>query len=248
MATQTGILGIQGTVGGLVFAKDGSIRQKPASNKASFMSSTSMARVRENATEFGTAASAGKLLRDSLRVLIAAAADSRMVSRLTQQMRAIIGLDEINDRGARVIDKDNIGALLGFNFNLGAGIGQSLFFPYAVTGAGSDVTMHIPALNPATDLAAPQGATHFEVLYGASSVNFETGTYQAASVAAPLGILALKSPALADKSLVATLPIAPTADDLVVGVVGINFYQQLNNKFYPLNNNATNPLAIEYVA
>jgi len=35
---------------------------------------------------------------------------------------------------------------------------------------------------------------------------------------------------------------------LVVGMVGINFYQQINGKFYLLNNNTTNPLAIEYVA
>lgn len=248
MATQTGILGLQGTVGGLVFAKDGSVRQKPASNKAAFNSAASLARTRENASEFGRAASAGKLLRDSLRVLIAAASDSRMVSRLTQTMRTIIGMDEANDRGERAIDKDNIGELMGFNFNQGAGIGQALFFQYAVTGAGSDVTMSIPALNPATDVVAPQGATHFELLYGAASLNFETGTYQVATVAAPLGIIALNSAALANKSLVASFPVAPTADEVVVGVVGINYYQQLNGKNYPLNNNATNPLAIEYVA
>jgi hypothetical protein len=70
MAQQNGILGIQGTVGGLVFAKDGSIRQKPASNKAKFMTSASMARTRENTAEFGQAAKYSKVLRDSLRVAI----------------------------------------------------------------------------------------------------------------------------------------------------------------------------------
>lgn len=248
MATQTGILGLQGTVGGLVFAKDGSVRQKPASNKAAFNSAASLARTRENASEFGRAASAGKLLRDSLRMLIAAASDSKMVNRLTQTMRTIIGMDEANDRGERAIDKDNIGELMGFNFNLGAGIGQALFFQYAIAGAGADVTMSIPALNPATDVVAPQGATHFELLYGAASLNFETGSYQVATVAAPLGIIALNSAALANKSLVASFSAAPTADEVVVGVVGINYYQQLNGKNYPLNNNATNPLAIDYVA
>ena len=68
MAQQTGILGLQGTVGGLVFRKDGSVAQKPASNKAKFMNAASMARTRENATEFGLAASYSKVLRDSLRV------------------------------------------------------------------------------------------------------------------------------------------------------------------------------------
>ena len=46
----------------------------------------------------------------------------------------------------------------------------------------------------------------------------------------------------------ATFATAPADANLVVGVVGINSYQQLNGKFYSLNNNSTNPLAIEYVA
>jgi hypothetical protein len=247
MASQNGILGLQGTVGGLVFAKDGSVRQKPASNKAAFTSSASLARTRENASEFGRAASGGKLIRDSLRVLIASASDSKMVSRLTQKVRELIGMDDTNNRGERVVDKANIAGLLGFNFNLGAGIGQSLFFQYGIAAAGSDVTMSIPALNPATDISAPQGATHFELLYGAASLDFETGTYQQGVVAAPLGVLALNSAPLANRDIVASFPGAPAATDVVVGVVGINFYQQLNGQMYPLNNNANNPLAIEFV-
>ena len=76
MASQNGILGSQGTVGGLVFAKNGTVRQKPASTKAAFTSSASPARTRENASEFGRAASGAKLIRDALRVLISAASDS----------------------------------------------------------------------------------------------------------------------------------------------------------------------------
>ena len=90
MAQQTGILGIQGTVGGLVFAKDGSIRQKPASNKAKFLTAASMARTRENTAEFGQAAKYIKVLRDSLRVAIASASDSRVASRLTKLMCEVI--------------------------------------------------------------------------------------------------------------------------------------------------------------
>ena len=67
-------------------------------------------------------------------------------------------------------------------------------------------------------------------------------------VAAPLGILPVNSAALVKQAMVASFPVAPPAANLVVGVVGINFYQQVNGKFYPLNNNSTNPLAIEYVA
>ena len=65
---------------------------------------------------------------------------------------------------------------------------------------------------------------------------------------APLGILPINSATLVNQTVVATFPAAPADANLVVGVVGINFYQQINGKFYALNNNSTNPLAIEYVA
>ena len=248
MAQQNGILGIQGTVGGLVFAKDGSIRQKPASNKAKYLTSASMARTRENTAEFGQAAKYSKVVRDSLRVAIASASDSRVASRLTKLMREVIQLDDTSDRGQRVFDSSNSAPLLGFNFNAGAGIGQTMYFPYEVTGVGADVTMTIPALNPVSDIVAPQGTTHFELVFAASSLDMETLTFTNAVVAAPLGILAVNSVALVNQAMVASFPAAPPAANLVVGVVGINFYQQVNGKFYPLNNNSTNPLAIEYVA
>ena len=248
MARQTGILGIQGTVGGLVFSKNGNISQKPTSNKAAFASAPSRARTRENAAEFGLSASYSKLLRDSLRVAIAAASDSRVTSRLTAKMRGIIGLDDTNDRGQRVFDSINSTPLLGFNFNNGAGIGQTMYFPYEVTGAGADVTMTIPTLNPAADIAAPQGVTHFEVVFAASSLDMELLTYTNGVVATPLGILPLNGAPLVNQTVVASFPAAPADTNLVVGVVGINFYQQINDKFYALNNNSTNPLAIEYVA
>ena len=248
MARQTGIIGIQGTVGGLVFSKNGNISQKPQGDKAAFANAPSRARTRENAAEFGLAAKYSKLLRDSLRVAIASASDSQLAARLTKVMREVIGLDDTNDRGQRVFDSSNSAPLLGFNFNAGAGIGQTMYFPYEVMGNGANVTMSIPALNPASDIAAPQGATHFEVVFAASSLDMEALTYTNGAVAAPLGILPINSAALANQTVVATFPVAPPAANLVVGVVGINFYQQINGKFYALNNNSTNPLAIEYVA
>ena len=188
------------------------------------------------------------MLRDSLRVAIASASDSRVASRLTKAMREVIGLDDTNDRGQRVFDSTNSAPLLGFNFNAGAGIGQTMYFPYEVTGAGADVTMTVPSLNPASDIAAPQGTTHFEVVFAASSLDMEALSYTNGTVAAPLGILPLNSAALVNQAVVATFATAPADANLVVGVVGVNFYQQVNGKFYPLNNNSTNPLAIEYVA
>ena len=246
MASQNGILGLQGTVGGLVFARNGTVRQKPASNKAAFNSAASLARTRENASEFGTAASAGKLIRTALRTLISTASDARMVSRLTQKTRAIVGMDETNDRGARVMDKDNALELVGFDFNASASLGQVFFGAYTAAAAGADLTIGLPSLNGLTDVAAPQGATHFELVVASAAINFETGAIAQGVVAVPLGSLPLNGPVLVNQTIKASLAVAPTADDIVIGVLGVNFYQLLNGKQYPLNNNASNPLAIVY--
>ena len=187
-------------------------------------------------------------MRDALRTQIQAASDRYMVSRLAKVMKSIINLDATSDRGMRQVVAANAASLLGFNFNLGAGLGQSLFSPYTVTPNGATVTLAIPSLNPTVDIAAPTGATHYEILFGVASVNFVTKTYTSATVASPLGILPLTGLVQTNVSQVATLPAAPTADELVIGVLGMNYYQQINGKYYPLNNNASNPLAVEYVS
>ena len=229
-----------------MFNRNGRISQKPPGNKAAFAAAPSRARTRENASEFGTVASAGKLIRTALRTLISTASDSRMVSRLTQKTRAIVGMDETNDRGARVMDKDNALELVGFDFNAAASLGQVFFGAYTTAAAGADLTISLASLNGLTDVAAPSGATHFELLLGSAAINFETGAIAQGVVAAPLGSLPLNGPVLVNQTIKASLAAAPTADDIVIGVLGVNFYQLLNGKQYPLHNNASNPLAIVY--
>src|SRR5690606_30960839 len=58
-------------------------------------------RTRENGAEFGSSASAGKLMRDALRPLIMRAADGRVTSRLTKVMTLIKNLDATSVRGER---------------------------------------------------------------------------------------------------------------------------------------------------
>jgi hypothetical protein len=248
MGQQGGILGLRGTIGGLVFAKDGTVRQKPASNKAGFQSKASMARTRENASEFGGAGSAGKVLRDALRSFIQGAKDRYTVSRLSQLMNTIIKMDSVNGRGARQVLKANaVTKLPGFNFNQGSTLSSTLFFPYTASRAAAIVTLDIPSITPNLDLTAPQGATHFELVYGAVSIDFSTGVATSAVASVAATPVALDGVANTDyAALTLTLPAAPGASDVVVAVMGVNFYQEVNGQMYPINNNASNPLAIVY--
>jgi len=240
MAQQIGAIQIQGTIGNVVFRRDGAVATKPASRRVTAK------RTLENNTEFGLGGSYGKLIRETLRSLVAGVSDRGMVGRLTKAMVAIIKADDVNDCGQRVFDKVNSAPLLGFDFNLLTSIGQVFFAPRSIAAQGATVTLSIPTLNPLTDVKAPQGATHYEVVFGAADCDMAAMKGEFAP-GASLGIQPLNGPAIQNLTSAATLPAAPAADNLVVGAVGIRFYQEVNGKYYPLDNSAGDALTIEYV-
>ena len=243
MARQTGVIQISGTVGGVVFAKDGTVRQKQGSNKSQFNSSASMQRVRENASEFATAAKAGKLLRDALRRVVAQASDRLMVSRLAQKMKQVLNLDEDSDRGGRQILAENLSMLQGFDFNAGSALSSTYYGRYdaALDRAAGNHTVSLGEMNPARDIAAPQGATHYRITGAVATVNFETGSFN--STDATTAEVPLSNALRPAETLNLALPVG-SADDALVVAVGIDFYQSVNGKLYPLNSNAYNALSV----
>lgn len=58
-------------------------------------------RTRENNAEFGNSASAGKLLRDTIRPMSLNASDGRVTSRMTKIMTQIKNMDATSVRGER---------------------------------------------------------------------------------------------------------------------------------------------------
>jgi hypothetical protein len=236
MATQGGILGLRGTVGGLTFRSDGSVSQKAASR------AVTAKRTQENNAEFGTAATAGKLVRGAFRALMNAVKSRDVVGRLSQTMSRIVKLDGTADRGLRQVLKDNIGALVGFDFSA-TSLSQAFFAPFTAVVAGSDFTVTIPSLTPVQDLNAPQGATHFQVLVGAAAVDFAGNVVQ---VAAGAGLAPQAINAVAQANVTTTLAFAtaPAATDAVIGVVGVAYFQEVNGALYPLNDASANALGV----
>ena len=89
MASQKGILKIEGTMSGMTFyKKDGQylVKEKSSISADKIANDPNFARTRENNAEFGAAGTSGKLLRDSLRSMMLNASDSLVTSRVTQIM------------------------------------------------------------------------------------------------------------------------------------------------------------------
>ena len=245
MARQKSIIKLDGTIGGITFykSKDGYLaREKGGVSADRIKNDPAFQRTRENGSEFGRAGNAGKVLRNSIRPLLQKASDSRMVSRLTQQMVKVIQMDQTNPRGARnVIDGEAV-LLDGFEFNINGKLGNTLYAPKTVdiTRTSGLCQVNIPAFVPNVMIAAPGGTTHFKLITAAAAVDFENGTFE--TVSNESGILAWDATETAD--FILDNELTPNTPNPLFLMVGVEFFQDVNGQKYPLKNGAYNALSI----
>lgn len=143
MARQIGLIKLKGTLDNVNFykSKDGNMaRMKTSVDGSRIASDPAFVRTRENNSEFGNSATAGKLLRDSIRTMMQKASDGRVTSRLTKVMSQIKNLDMTSLRGERnvgigIADPAAKALLKGFNFNNRAILGSVLFKSFTVAPA-----------------------------------------------------------------------------------------------------------------
>ncbi|TXF79614.1 hypothetical protein [Chryseobacterium sp.] len=245
MARQRSIVKLEGTIGDLTFykTKDGYIAKEKSSVSADrIRKDPAFQRTRENGAEFGRAGKAGKVLRSSIRQLLQNVADSRIVSRLTKEMVKVIQMDETNPRGLRNVIDGEAELLTGFDFNLNAQLGNSLYAPWEWTldRATGDAGITMAPFSPSSMIAAPGGTTHFKIVAAAMEIDFENE--KSVTVNAETAVLAWNTTQTAPVNLALQLPADSTHPLFLV--LGIEFYQEVNSVQYPLRNGAYNALKI----
>ena len=246
MAKQKGIIKLDGTIGDITFYKstlDGHLaREKGGVSGDRIANDPAFQRTRENGAEFGAAGKAGKTLRKAIRGLLQNASDSRMVSRLTQEMVKVLQADATNPRGQRNVIDGEAEMLEGFEFNKNGKLGSTFFAPYTgtidrVTGA---LTVDIPAFVPQNLIDAAGGSTHYKIVSAGAEVDFENEKF----------VVDTKETAIlpwdANPTAVINLANAVTANSThpLFLALGICFYQEVNGQMYPLKNGAFNALAL----
>ena len=245
MAKQSGIIKLKGTIGGISFYKssDGYLaREKGGVDANRIANDPAFVRTRENGSEFGRAGKGGKLLRNTLRILLQNAADKRLTSRLTKDLLYIIKTDAVNERGLRTLTDGDLNLLLGFEFNLNGKLGTTLFAPYvnAFNRVTGDATLNLDPFSPTLRIAAPTGTTHFKVVMGVAELDFENevSTFESDETA----ILPYDGVDTAAIALTAGVTANSVLD--VIQVLGVEFYQEVNGQMYALKNGAYNALAV----
>ena len=250
MAKQKGIIKLKGTIGGITFYKtslDGHLaREKGGIEASRIANDPAFQRTRENGAEFGNAGKAGKILRTAIRPLLLNSADSRMASRLTQQMVRVIQADLTNDRGQRNVLDGETELLTGFEFNIRGKLGTSLFAPFTtnIDRVAGELTVDIPSFIPVNMLAAPAGTTHFKIISAGAEVDFEGETYVMGSSETAI----LPWDATATAAIAQTNAVTAASTNPLFLVLGVEFYQQVNGSMYALKNGAYNPLSLVQIS
>ena len=250
MAKVTGLFNkLEGTLDGVTFYKseDGHLaRMKGGVSAERIATDPAFERTRENGAEFGAAASAGKLVRRTLRPLIGKAGDSKLTSRMTKVMAQIKKYDANSDRGKRsvaegIADPAAMALLKDFNFNRRATLDEVLFAPFAVNQTSGAISL--TGFKPAQDMNYPQGATHVKFLGGYANIDFTTG-------AADLQFSASANTTIDNTPVTITLTpsAAPPATGTNMFVLQVEFFQEVNGTLYPLSNGQYNVLTIVDIA
>jgi len=245
MAKQAGIIKLKGTIDDIAFYKtaDGHLaRAKGGIDRDKILHSAAFARTRENNSEFGRAGKGGKLIRSALRSLMQNAKDSRVVSRLTTVLLAIIKTDPLNQRGQRNLNEGNLDLLKDFDFNINGKLGTTFYglFTPAFDRVSGDATIALDAFSATEQIAAPSGTTHYKLAIGAAELDFVNKTFVYSEM--DMGVLPYdNSPVLATTL---TASVTPNSAYPVLSVLGVEFYQEVNGQFYSLKNGAFNALGV----
>lgn len=245
MAKLKGILKIEGTLQDMTFYKtqDGHlVKTKSGVSADRIANDPNFQRTRENGSEFGSSATAGKVLRTAVRALMMNASDNRVTSRLTQLMTQIKNYDVTSLRGDRTVstaisDPNALALLINFDFNDKATLGSVLFAPFTVTGTTGAID--IPAFVPINDISYPIGATHVSLKSAYANVDF-TNEISAIEYS-PVTNLPIDG---TNTPVTLTPAAVPAGTGTKFYFILVEFFQEINSVQYSLKNGSYNVLNI----
>lgn len=245
MPRQKGIFKIEGTLDDVSFYKRKNVYmagKKGGVSAKRIKTDPKFKRTRENGSEFGIVANAGKLLRDASFVLTRKVMDGELGSRLTSVLAQVKNADTTSVRGERQVYKglateSGKNMLRGFDFNERSGIRSVLYVPYALDTVTGEI--EIPQIVAAENLNYPLGATHVCFRAGYLNLDFEDGV--SALSLSPEQMLPLN---LDQVDVVLTPSTVPVGTGTKMYFLLIEFYQQVNQDFYVLRNGNHNVLTL----
>ena len=247
MARARSYVRMRGSMGESTFVKQRNgpgyrVQDKLETTPGRIKTNPRMARVRENMSDFGRAAKAGKLLRNSISSLVNYAKDRSLSQRMGKTLMAVIKSDQLSPAGQGNVVDGNTNLLKDFQFNASASL-ESVFptvFQRNINRVTGVLTIDIPVFKPSPDLKAPNGATHYQFVSAGTEVDFESGAFK--TDIQKSGQLPYNTAATA--ALTLTHALTPNSTHPLFLVFGIRFFKQQGPDKLPLLGAATSLLVI----
>src|SRR5690606_7162831 len=248
MAKNRSYLKFEGTLDGLTYYDQKGqslVKTKTSVSESRIMNDPKVMTTRQNMTELGGCAQAGKAFRKAFAGMVGIMGDSYISARVSAVMKRI-NLNTPGLRGRRNIDLvANSDLLIDFSFNPVDSLDAILRAPYGQPTLNPDrdmATWVIPDFNTDSFLKSPEGATHFQLILALGIVsNYQytasTGKYQpvekdfngkgiiAYSTYIPIGgMVGSDTTIIADLGIGAAIP----ATVVSVAAIGIMFFQEVD--------------------
>ncbi len=245
MARQKSILKFEGSIGDVSFYKSGGeylARTKGGVDSDRIKTDPAFARTRENGAEFGVAGKGSKLLRTAFKAPVAAIADNKVASRLTGQMLKVVQSDTTHVRGERTVQDGDLSLVQGFEFNVNTGLEDVIKAAYTVAfdRTSGEASVTIDFSNPSLELNQVEGADQAKILVGVAAVDFENSEYE-------VDVVEAEAIAIASTEAIAiqqTATISANSTRPVFVIVGIEYYQSVNDELYLINSQDGRALAL----
>jgi hypothetical protein len=245
MARQKSILKLEGSIGDVSFYKSEGeylARTKGGVDGDRIKTDPAFARTRENGAEFGVAGKASKLLRTAFKAPVAALADNRVASRLTTQMLKVVQSDTVHSRGERTVQDGNLSLIQGFEFNVNTGLEDVVKAAYSVAfdRVSGEASVTIDFSNPSLELNQVEGADQAQILIGVAAVDFENNEYEVDVLEADAVSMASTEAILVQQ----TASVSANSTRPVFVIVGVMYYQSVNDELYLINSQDSRALAL----
>lgn len=245
MAKGKGILQVKGTLNGLNFyVLDGKQVVRTAGggfNGTAIKTKDSMVRVRENGSEFKTCMRCVSLFKKALQPYLNVLKDNKLHQRLVSLFAKLKSLDAISERGTRHFVK-----------GLQTPTGKKLFTGFVLTNGKSLLTILcdnysfsfanglLLSTYTGKKLFLDTNATHFELVLRYISIDLESEGYSFVSSDS----IFLDKNFSGDVTLSLSSPAI--SNGVVVAVVIGRFFQEVNGKFFGLENGVIEVVDVKY--
>lgn len=250
MARVKSIISLRGRIGDTVFVRRNgqTIAGLPGgASKDKIMTAPEFANTRKNMVEFGGCAQFAKWMYIFLAMSIFNTVRSKISMR--QMTATLRNIQQAYANPAELLGQRTVmlhELLKGFQFN-SKNVFTSIFSaPYTkeVSIGGDSLTITPSAINPATDMVVPAGATHFKLFVGWAHVsdseyNEITGKFDAPTTKGytvqESAFMPTTEATPTPAAIIAMLPGLPTPvlanGDKLIGTLGISFYKEIGGEY-----------------